>query len=70
MRRRAFIKGMIAAGVLITMPLESAFKALRPRYITAMDVLRQNKEWEDMMKKELSNLMLFGTTHPEVYEGR
>lgn len=52
MNRRAFIKGMVAIGVLTLTPLEPICAVFRPKYMTATDIIRKNKEYRQQWKKE------------------
>ncbi|KKL54368.1 hypothetical protein LCGC14_2266160 [marine sediment metagenome] len=45
MNRRTFIKGLIAAGVLLATPLEGLSEAFTRKYMTATDMLNNEQEF-------------------------
>ena len=55
MNRRTFIKGSIAAGVLLTTPLEALCGVLRPKYMTATDMLRNERKFIRRMPFKSAN---------------
>lgn len=45
MNRRVFIKGLIAAGVLLATPLEGLSEVFTRKYMTATEVIKKEEEF-------------------------
>lgn len=58
MKRRAFIKGLLATGMLALAPVRAIAGAFKPEYITATDVLRKRDEFSQKWGKSLTKDIL------------
>ena len=63
MKRRTFIRGIVAAGVLLTTPLEGLSGIFKPQPITATYALRKQEEARKFMEgmaKTFADRVMYG----------